>query len=155
MTQRRILAALVAVTALFAIASDPLAFGASDKVTICHATSSETNPYVTLEISEHAVYGPGGHFLENGTTQAGHEQDHMGPCDPPPCPNPTPEPTPDVTPAPTPDATPEPTPEPTPEVTPAPTPDGTPPGVRHTPEPRPVPTVEPELPPTDTVCVPA
>src|SRR5688572_17664741 len=50
------------------------------KVTICHKTSSVTNPFVTLTISENAVFGPGGHFNENGTTQAGHEEDTMGPC---------------------------------------------------------------------------
>lgn len=58
-----------------------VATAASDgKVVICHATSSETNPFVTLEINTHAVYGPGGHFNENGTTQAGHEEDYFGPC---------------------------------------------------------------------------
>lgn len=51
------------------------------KVTICHAAGQEgTTQYVTLNISVNAVYGPGGHFNENGTTQAGHEQDYLGPC---------------------------------------------------------------------------
>ncbi len=49
--------------------------GAADngkKITICHATSSETNPYNTLHVSENATAG---HFEENGTQAAGHELD--------------------------------------------------------------------------------
>jgi uncharacterized repeat protein (TIGR01451 family) len=42
------------------------------KVTICHATSSETNPYNTLHVSENSTSG---HFDENGTQLAGHELD--------------------------------------------------------------------------------
>lgn len=54
----------------------------SDKVTICHAAGLDgTTHYVTLNISENAVYkDPGGHFYENGTPQAGHEDDYFGPC---------------------------------------------------------------------------
>ncbi len=95
---------------------------AQDKVTICHAAGLEgTTKFVTLTIAYPAVYGPGGHFNENGTTQAGHEQDYLGPCegDATPSPEVTPEPTPVVTPEPTPIVT----PEPTPEVAPTPTPD--------------------------------
>jgi hypothetical protein len=52
-----------------------------EKVTICHAAGlAGTTHYVTLTISRNAVFGPGGHFNENGTTQAGHEQDYMGAC---------------------------------------------------------------------------
>lgn len=52
-----------------------------DKVTICHAAGKVgADKYVTLTISRNAVYGPGGHFNENGTTQAGHEEDYLGPC---------------------------------------------------------------------------
>lgn len=52
------------------------------KVTICHAAGrAGTTKYVTLTISRNAVYkDPGGHFYENGTPQAGHEQDYLGPC---------------------------------------------------------------------------
>jgi outer membrane biosynthesis protein TonB len=134
----------------------------NDKVTICHATSSETNPFVTLTISANAVYGPGGHFNENGTTQAGHEQDYFGECETPEptptpeptaTPEPTPTPTPEVTPSPTPEVTPTPTPEPTPEPTPTPSPEPS-----GTPEPSTIPEVTPTppsgpgftLPPTDT-----
>ena len=42
------------------------------KVTICHATSSETNPFVRIVVSENAT---GGHFDNPGTTKAGHEND--------------------------------------------------------------------------------
>ena len=67
--------------------------GKPDKVTICHAAGLEgTTHYETLTIGYEAVYGPAGHFYENGTPQAGHEQDYLGACneEPPPvdvCPN--------------------------------------------------------------------
>lgn len=52
-----------------------------DKVTICHAAGrAGTTHYITLTIGYQAVYGPAGHFYENGTPQAGHEQDYLGPC---------------------------------------------------------------------------
>jgi len=59
------------------------AFATNDKkVTICHAAGLDgTTKYVTLTISENAVYGPGGHFNENGTPQAGHEDDYLGACE--------------------------------------------------------------------------
>ena len=54
---------------------------AAEKVIICHGAGlDDTTQFVTLEISENAVYGPAGHFDESGTPQAGHEQDHFGPC---------------------------------------------------------------------------
>jgi len=53
------------------------------KVTICHAARLDSaTQYVTLRIGVNAVYGPGGHFNENGTPQAGHEDDYLGPCIP-------------------------------------------------------------------------
>jgi hypothetical protein len=59
------------------------AVSAGEKITICHAAGLDgTTKFVTLTISENAVYGEGGHFNENGTTQAGHEQDYMGACSP-------------------------------------------------------------------------
>lgn len=42
------------------------------KVTICHATSSEDNPWVRIVVSENAI---GGHFDNPGTPKAGHEDD--------------------------------------------------------------------------------
>ena len=44
----------------------------SDKVTICHATESEVNPFVRIVVSENAI---GGHFDNPGTPKAGHEDD--------------------------------------------------------------------------------
>jgi outer membrane biosynthesis protein TonB len=157
----KVISTIVSAAFLLLVFGGVLTMGASSgKVTICHATSSETNPWVELTISENAVYGPGGHFNENGTTQAGHEEDYFGPCN---VESPTPTPTPDVTPTPTPEITPTPTPEvtptPTPEVTPTPTPEITPrptpvasgePVPTPTPEPTPEPTPGVTLPPTDT-----
>lgn len=45
---------------------------ASAKVTICHATSSETVPYVQIVVSENGI---GGHFENSGTPKSGHEDD--------------------------------------------------------------------------------
>lgn len=57
------------------------AFGGEEKITICHASGQAgTTKFETLTISPNAVFGPGGHFNENGTPQAGHEQDYMGAC---------------------------------------------------------------------------
>jgi hypothetical protein len=57
------------------------ALGQVDKVTICHAAGpEEPNQFVTLELPAPAVYGNGGHFHENGTARAGHEDDYLGPC---------------------------------------------------------------------------
>lgn len=44
----------------------------SPKVTICHATSSDTNPWVRIVVSENAI---GGHFDNPVTPKAGHEDD--------------------------------------------------------------------------------
>jgi hypothetical protein len=55
-----------------------------DKITICHgAGRAGTTHFETLTISRNAVYqdqGNGGHFYENGTPKAGHEQDYVGGC---------------------------------------------------------------------------
>jgi hypothetical protein len=61
----------------------------NDKITICHVAGLASDPanYITLHLPPQAVYGNGGHFNENGTTQAGHEQDTMGECNPPPPPH--------------------------------------------------------------------
>ena len=51
------------------------------KVTLCHAAGQiGTLHYNTLTISENAAYGPAGHLNENGTPQAGHENDYLGVC---------------------------------------------------------------------------
>jgi hypothetical protein len=66
-----------------------------DKELICHVAGRADNPanYRTLDLPPSAIYGPGGHFNENGTTQAGHEQDTFGAC---PTPNTTQETTPET-----------------------------------------------------------
>jgi hypothetical protein len=98
------------------------------KITICHATSSETNPYESETISCNAIYGQNGnagHFDENGTPQAGHEDDvfadENGLC--PGETLPTPSVTPSIEPTPTIiiEATEEPTPSLQPTVSPTPT----------------------------------
>jgi hypothetical protein len=53
-----------------------------EKVTICHAAGLASGPanWITLTLPWNAVYGQAGHFNENGTPQAGHEQDYLGAC---------------------------------------------------------------------------
>lgn len=100
-----------------------------NKVTICHAAGKDgTTKYVTLTIGYNAVYGPAGHFYENGTPRAGHEQDYLGRCKTSSSPSPSTSPSNSPTPTPviTPEPTPTPTPEPTPTITPEPTPEPTP-----------------------------
>lgn len=95
---------------------------AGKKIRICHATSSETNPYEDIEIACNAAYGSNGnagHFDENGTPLSGHEDDlvpHDGqgcPGDPSPTPSVSPSPDPSVEPSPTPSVSPSPTASPT------------------------------------------
>jgi hypothetical protein len=68
--------------------------GPPEQVTICHVAGLASDPanHITLTLPVTAVYGPGGHFEENGTPQAGHEEDYLGPCNPP-SPSPSPDPT--------------------------------------------------------------
>lgn len=84
---------------------------AADKVTICHATSSEKNPYNAITVDDGASFFP--HLDSNGNPLSGHEQDFLLPragfdedCNavalPAPTPTPTPTPVPGATPAPTP-----------------------------------------------------
>lgn len=79
-----LLIALATVAAL-AYATGGSATGPPAKITICHVAGLASDPanYITLELPPQAVYGNGGHFNENGTPQAGHEQDSFGACDPP------------------------------------------------------------------------
>ncbi len=104
-------------TGFFLLASGFSVFAngnSNHKVTICHATSSETNPYVRIVVDRHAIKG---HFYENGTPLAGHEEDiligYVADC---------PSPTPSVSPTPSPSASPKSTPSPTPSPSPSPTP---------------------------------
>lgn len=62
------------ISAFFMLATRNLvqAVNNNSKVTICHATSSTTNPYTQIVVSENAI---GGHFENPGTPKAGHELD--------------------------------------------------------------------------------
>ena len=54
---------------------------AAEQVTICHAAGQDdTTQFVTLTIAEQAAYGQAGHFNEDGTPRAGHENDYLGAC---------------------------------------------------------------------------
>lgn len=105
------------------------------RITLCHATSSSTNPYTRITIACQALYGNGnaGHLDENGTTKAGHEDDVLadenGLCpgqqaspSPSPSSTPTPSPSPTSSPSPSPEGSPTPEPTAEPEGSPSPSP---------------------------------
>jgi hypothetical protein len=82
-----VVAAALAIVLVFLVpavaeSNKPNNNGGGDKVTLCHAAGLDgTTKYVTLTLSENAVYKEqGGHFYENGTPRAGHEDDYLGPC---------------------------------------------------------------------------
>lgn len=146
---------------LMAVAAIMIAGGASvtnaspnhGKVTLCHAAGLDgTTHYVTLEVGWPAAYGPAGHFYENGTPRAGHEQDYLGACLEPspsatPEPSTSPEPSPTITPAPTETpSSPPPSSTPSPETSPTAPPTASPSQPATSSTPMPLPT----LPPTDT-----
>ena len=135
----RAAAALLASLGLLVALTAP-ALGA-EKWTICHATSSEGNPFVAITVDAGAALDP--HLTPDQNPVAGHEDDFLlefeGDADDceaaaNPTPTPTPTPTPEVTPTPTPTGgelggTPTPTPTPggqvlggNPTPTPAPVP---------------------------------
>ncbi len=127
----------------------------SDKVYVCHAAGrAGTLKYVTLHVPATSTGYPKGHFTENGTQEAGHEQDYLGKCvTSEPSPTPTPEPTNEPTATPVPTGTPTPTPTNTPSAEPTATPTNSgPPNPSETPTPTDTPTITPRitLPPTDT-----
>ena len=45
-----------------------------DKVQICHATASDTNPYVLITVDVHALAG---HFRPDGETAPGHGKNNF------------------------------------------------------------------------------
>lgn len=141
---RRVIEALTLGAFIIAILLAPTAVSAGqDKVTICHASGlAGTTKFETLTIAYPAVYGEAGHFYENGTPRAGHEQDYLGPCI---------EPTPTPTASPQPSATPDPSETPQPSVEPSPSPSSSIPVSTSTPSSRP--SVLPNLPRTDTTFV--
>lgn len=57
------------------------AFAQVQQVTICHAAGQDgTTHFNTITVGYPAAYGPAGHFYENGTPRAGHEDDYLGEC---------------------------------------------------------------------------
>lgn len=157
---RKFLATVAVVTLLMVFAIPVLA--GEDKVYVCHATSSESNPWVTLPVPPTDTGYPQGHFTENGTQEAGHEQDYLGYCEgdepsaspsfsssPSTSPQPTASPSPTVEPTSSPSAEPSSTPTPTitPEPSSTPQPTSSP---SSSPQPSEVPSALPTLPPTDT-----
>lgn len=55
-------------------------------ITFCHVAGLAEDPAntITLTLPYQAVFGVAGHFGENGTPNAGHEQDYLGECQTPP-----------------------------------------------------------------------
>lgn len=50
-------------------------------VTLCHAAGQEgTLQFTTITIAYTAAFGQAGHFNEDGTPTAGHENDYLGAC---------------------------------------------------------------------------
>ena len=77
-----LLALLATVWLLAATIVSPAEAGPPVFYTICHVAGLASDPanYITLTLPEPAVFGPAGHFNEEGTPQAGHEQDYFGAC---------------------------------------------------------------------------
>jgi hypothetical protein len=68
------------VLAILALALPVLA-DRPETVTICHAAGQAgTTQFVTLTIPVNAAFGQAGHFNEDGTPRAGHEDDYLGEC---------------------------------------------------------------------------
>lgn len=111
---------------------------AAEKVGVCHATSSASNPYVYIEVAPAALWNSGHVAHEGDIFPAGEWKGQSweaqgdqallatGCVAPTPEPDPEPEPEPAPEPEPTPDPAPEPTPEPEPAPEPAPEPEPTP-----------------------------
>ena len=164
---------VVVVIAVTAILMTTDAKAESDKVKICHATSSEKNPYTKNEVDASSINneknkylnGHGDHerdiippFTYESSSFEGRNWDDAGKkiwengcniVEPSPTPTPTPTPTETPTPTPTPTQTETSTPNPTPTVTPstptiAPTPQDPPVVIVPTPSNPVTPTVVPE-----------
>jgi hypothetical protein len=80
----KIKAVIAGVLAVFVIVGAVHATQNTGKTTICHAAGQEgTTHFVTLDLDNNALYGHNGnagHFNEDGTPKAGHEDDYFGPC---------------------------------------------------------------------------
>ena len=71
---RRFLGIIAASAMIFAFA---LPVAAADKVTICHATSAENNPFVSIKVAANSGYAPHLSDNEGNSPLAGHEQDFL------------------------------------------------------------------------------
>lgn len=89
---KRTLATLAVIASLFIIGAVPASAAAVIKFTICHATSSESNPYTTIKVPEGSSLSPHLSDNEGNNPLAGHEQDLLfegdvdcpgGPTEPP------------------------------------------------------------------------
>ena len=73
--------ALIVTGAVFVSQVQPANAQAPVMVTLCHAAGQEgTLQFTTLTIAYNAAYGQAGHFNEDGTPTAGHENDYLGAC---------------------------------------------------------------------------
>ena len=71
-------AAAIAVSSLLVLGLAGTVSAGEDKVTICHATSSEGNPYNAISVGNDAAdWAP--HLDSNGSPLAGHEDDFLLP----------------------------------------------------------------------------
>jgi hypothetical protein len=70
-----LVAALAALALSLAFVVRPAAAGGADKVTICHRTASDTNPYVKITVDIDAADGD----LGNDKGQGDHYKEHVGP----------------------------------------------------------------------------
>ena len=91
---RKALAAVSVLALLFAMTLPMVAMGTEttlptvdetsrppEHFTICHFTGlAGTEHFVELNLPWVAIFGQAGHFFENGTPRAGHEEDIFGPC---------------------------------------------------------------------------
>jgi hypothetical protein len=72
---------LMMVAGIMALVMPLTAMGRMDMVTICHVVGPPgAEQHITLVVAAPAVFGPAGHFNDNGTPRAGHEGDYLGPC---------------------------------------------------------------------------
>lgn len=71
---RNLLGSIAALALLFGLA---LPVAAADKLTICHATSSEANPFVAIKVDADAGFSPHLSDNEGNSPLAGHEQDFL------------------------------------------------------------------------------
>jgi hypothetical protein len=49
----------------------------AEKVEVCHATGSDSNPFVVIQTKALGELGAWGHLDENGNPESGHEEDFL------------------------------------------------------------------------------